>query len=109
LARQPEDADPWQAMRDAMQFLVDGATADPEWALRDMRVIMSAPALRARNTEKHRTGWTVPSPPANSPASSRRDLGLPVLHRNPQCACAAPKAPHLWVVLVVVVPSFPAD
>jgi hypothetical protein len=53
LAQQPEDADPWQAMRDAMQFLVDGATAEPERALRDMRVIMSAPSLRARNTEKH--------------------------------------------------------
>jgi AcrR family transcriptional regulator len=53
LAQQLKHADPWQAMRDAMQFLVDGATADPERALRDMRVIMSAPSLRARNTEKH--------------------------------------------------------
>jgi AcrR family transcriptional regulator len=47
LAQQPDDADPWQAMRDAMQFLVDNATADPERALRDMRVIVSAPS-RAR-------------------------------------------------------------
>jgi AcrR family transcriptional regulator len=53
LAQQPEDADPWQAMRDAMQFFVDGATADPQRVLRDMRVIMSAPSLRARHTEKH--------------------------------------------------------
>ena len=52
LARQPKDANPWHAMRDAMQ-VIDGATADSDRALRDMRVIISAPSLRARNAEKH--------------------------------------------------------
>ena len=53
LSEQPADADPFRAMRGSMQFLVDGAIADPQRGLRDMRVIMSAPSLRARNVEKH--------------------------------------------------------
>lgn len=53
LAQQPADTDPWQAMRNAMQSLIEDDKTEPERVLRDMRVIMNAPSLRSRNAEKH--------------------------------------------------------
>ncbi|MFJ6701243.1 MULTISPECIES: TetR family transcriptional regulator [unclassified Streptomyces] len=53
LAARPADEVPWQAMRAALQPIVDIADADPERTLRAMRVIIATASLRARNLEKH--------------------------------------------------------
>ena len=51
LAARPSDEDPWTSMRAGLQLLVDALP--PERGLVLMRVIMSAPSLRARHLEKH--------------------------------------------------------
>lgn len=51
-------ADPWAALRAALQPLVDIATSDNGRSLRAIRVLLSAAALRARNSEKH-AQWAV--------------------------------------------------
>jgi AcrR family transcriptional regulator len=50
LARQSL-GDPWPALRQALQPLVDAADAE---ALRATRVLLSTPSLRARSMQKHR-------------------------------------------------------
>lgn len=50
--RPPEET-PWQALRGALQVMVDLADADVARALRVTRIASSTPALRARNLEKH--------------------------------------------------------
>ena len=50
-AARPAGEDPHAAIRAAMQPLVDAL--DSETGLRTLRVIMSAPSLRARHLEKH--------------------------------------------------------
>lgn len=53
LAACPADQAPWQAMRTALQPVVDLSEADPAHTLRAMRVIINTASLRARNLEKH--------------------------------------------------------
>jgi len=43
----------WDALRAGFESVVDVFESDPETALRAMRVMISTPSLRARNTEKH--------------------------------------------------------
>ncbi|MFJ9543938.1 TetR family transcriptional regulator [Streptomyces sp. NPDC101225] len=47
------DLEPWTALRQALQPLVDITTNDDGRALRAMRVLLSMPSLRARSTQKH--------------------------------------------------------
>jgi len=51
LAARPTDEDPWVSLRAALQPLVRGV--DTDQGLITMRVVMSAPSLRARHLEKH--------------------------------------------------------
>ncbi|WP_402464486.1 TetR family transcriptional regulator [Isoptericola aurantiacus] len=51
LAARPADEDPWTALRGALERLV--RDVDTELGLITMRVVMSAPTLRARHLEKH--------------------------------------------------------
>jgi AcrR family transcriptional regulator len=51
LATRPDDEDPWTSLRGALQRLV--RDVDTELGLITMRVVMSAPSLRARHLEKH--------------------------------------------------------
>lgn len=43
----------WEALRAGFEPVVDIFESDPERSLRAMRVMISTPSLRARNTEKH--------------------------------------------------------
>lgn len=43
----------WEALRAALDAVVETGEKDPEWALRATRVMIRTPSLRARNTEKH--------------------------------------------------------
>ncbi|MBM6405666.1 TetR family transcriptional regulator [Phycicoccus sp. CSK15P-2] len=53
LGAQPEDLDPWDALRTAVVAAVGSESEDREWALARTRLITSAPSLRARELEKH--------------------------------------------------------
>lgn len=57
VARRLPENTVWQALRGAMGDGADQIDADPARWLRIMRVINSAPSLRARNLEKHLT-WS---------------------------------------------------
>lgn len=73
-AARPPEEDPRAAMRAALQLLVDAL--DSENGLRKLRVIMSAPSLRARHLEKHLAWAGILEPVAlarvGGPAASRR-------------------------------------
>jgi AcrR family transcriptional regulator len=43
----------WDALRAALESIVEISDRDPEGSLRATRVMIRTPALRARNTEKH--------------------------------------------------------
>ncbi|PJJ63853.1 TetR family transcriptional regulator [Compostimonas suwonensis] len=47
-------ADPWAALRGSLEPLVRNTAHDDGRSLRGMRVMLSAPTLRARNLQKHR-------------------------------------------------------
>ena len=59
LAQSLESMPIWEALQSAFQEIVEISESDPEWALRATRVMISAPSLRARNTEKHLAWMTV--------------------------------------------------
>jgi AcrR family transcriptional regulator len=52
----------WEALRSGFEAVVETVESNPEWALRATRVMISAPSLRARNTEKHLAWMTVLEP-----------------------------------------------
>lgn len=58
LSQRPTDEDPWASLRAALEPLVRTAQDDDGRSLRAMRVLMSTPALRAKNHEKH-ASWSV--------------------------------------------------
>ncbi|MFB2554383.1 TetR family transcriptional regulator [Herbiconiux liangxiaofengii] len=49
----------WEALRAGFESVIETTESDPERALRAMRVMISTPVLRARNTEKHLAWMTV--------------------------------------------------
>lgn len=53
LARSLESMPVWEALRSGFEPIVDIFESEPERSLRAMRVMISTPSLRARNTEKH--------------------------------------------------------
>ncbi|MFI5931756.1 TetR family transcriptional regulator [Actinoplanes sp. NPDC051494] len=53
LAACPAGEPIWSALRAAFTPMIEVSTGDPERNLRLMRVLLSAPTLRARNLEKH--------------------------------------------------------
>jgi AcrR family transcriptional regulator len=53
-AARPADEPVWTALREAFAVMLErGSDDDPETGRRSVRVMMSTPSLRARNTEKH--------------------------------------------------------
>jgi len=52
----------WEALRTGFEAVVEVFESEPETALRAMRVMISTPSLRARNTEKHLAWMTVLMP-----------------------------------------------
>lgn len=62
LARALESTPAWEALRSGFEVVAEAVEANPEWALRATRVMISTPSLRARNTEKHLAWMTVLAP-----------------------------------------------
>jgi AcrR family transcriptional regulator len=52
LAARPGDETPWEALRAALGVLITDAGTNQELALTTMRLLLSAPSLRARHLEK---------------------------------------------------------
>lgn len=53
LAHSLESMPVWEALRSGFEPVVEIFESEPERSLRAMRVMISTPSLRARNTEKH--------------------------------------------------------
>jgi hypothetical protein len=52
----------WEAMRSGLEAVVESVESDPVGALRATRVMIRAPSLRARSTQKHLAWITVLEP-----------------------------------------------
>ncbi len=87
LEARPADEDPWLAMRNALQLLVD--LLDDERGLLTLRVIMSTPALRARHLEKHLAWARLLEPAVNErvgpPDETRRLRAQMLVHGSFAC------------------------
>jgi AcrR family transcriptional regulator len=59
LAQALESMPIWEALRSGFEAVVETVESDPDRALRALRVMVSTPSLRARNTEKHLAWMTV--------------------------------------------------
>jgi AcrR family transcriptional regulator len=53
LVARPDDEDPWAALGAALHELAEANLADPDWALRSVRMLATTPALRAAQIDKH--------------------------------------------------------
>lgn len=53
LEGRPDDEEPWTALRQALEVLIQGYTAEPESARRMVRLITTTPALAAKHTQKN--------------------------------------------------------